>query len=76
MERTKSRLTDWWIADCWIATVGRAAGSYDERPVFDSVSLPHEVLPTVDRERWAASGWMHEDQQRVETHPDYMHSLP
>lgn len=42
--------------------------------VFDSVSLPHEVLPTVDRERWAASGWMHEDQQRVETHPEYRRS--
>lgn len=31
--------------------------------VFDSVTLPHEVLATKNRERWAASGWMHEDQQ-------------
>jgi Rps23 Pro-64 3,4-dihydroxylase Tpa1-like proline 4-hydroxylase len=29
--------------------------------VFDSVSLPHEVLATVGRERWATSGWFHED---------------
>ena len=31
--------------------------------VFDSVSLPHEVLPAIGRERWASSGWFHEDQQ-------------
>jgi hypothetical protein len=31
--------------------------------LFDSVTLPHEVLPTLGRERWAASGWFHEDQQ-------------
>lgn len=31
--------------------------------LFDSVSLPHEVLPTRERERWATSGWFHEDQQ-------------
>ena len=31
--------------------------------LFDSVSLPHEVLPTKRRERWATSGWFHEDQQ-------------
>jgi len=30
---------------------------------FDSVALPHEVLPSVTRERWAASGWFHEKQQ-------------
>jgi len=30
---------------------------------FDSVSLPHEVLPTFIRDRWAVSGWYHEDQQ-------------
>merc|ERR1711862_519479 len=27
--------------------------------LFDSVSLPHEVLPPQGRERWAASGWFH-----------------
>ena len=31
--------------------------------MFDSVSLPHEVLPSRGRERWATSGWFHEDQQ-------------
>jgi Rps23 Pro-64 3,4-dihydroxylase Tpa1-like proline 4-hydroxylase len=31
--------------------------------VFDSVTLPHEVLPSRTRERWAASGWFHERQQ-------------
>ena len=30
---------------------------------FDSVALPHEVLPTLGRERWAASGWLHDRQQ-------------
>ena len=36
--------------------------------VFDSVSVPHEVLATRDRERWATSGWWHEDQQNVPMH--------
>ena len=31
--------------------------------LFDSVSLPHEVLACKGRERWATSGWFHEDQQ-------------
>jgi len=31
--------------------------------MFDSVSLPHEVLPSFGRDRWAVSGWFHEDQQ-------------
>lgn len=33
--------------------------------LFDSVSLPHEVLPTRGRERFACSGWFHEDLARV-----------
>lgn len=33
--------------------------------LFDSVSLPHEVLATRGRERWATSGWFHEDQQPI-----------
>lgn len=34
--------------------------------LFDSVSLPHEVLATRNnRERWACSGWYHEDQQEI-----------
>ena len=36
--------------------------------VFDSVSVPHEVLATRDRERWATSGWFHEDQQNIPMH--------
>jgi Rps23 Pro-64 3,4-dihydroxylase Tpa1-like proline 4-hydroxylase len=35
--------------------------------LFDSVSLPHEVLATKSKERWACSGWFHEDQQTVST---------
>jgi hypothetical protein len=31
--------------------------------LFDSVALPHEVLPTLGRERWACSGWLREPQQ-------------
>jgi len=33
--------------------------------MFDSVSLPHEVLATRNKERWACSGWYHEDQQEI-----------
>lgn len=33
--------------------------------IFDSVTLPHEVLPSIGKERWAISGWMHEDQQSI-----------
>jgi 2OG-Fe(II) oxygenase superfamily len=39
--------------------------------VFDAVALPHQVLPSIGRTRWATSGWMHEDQQKIETHPFY-----
>lgn len=31
--------------------------------VFDSVAVPHEVLPTSAGQRWAVAGWMHEPQQ-------------
>lgn len=34
--------------------------------LFDSVSLPHEVLATKNKERWACSGWFHEDQQPIQ----------
>lgn len=33
--------------------------------LFDSVSLPHEVMPTIGRERFACSGWFHEQVQRA-----------
>lgn len=42
--------------------------------LFDSVTLPHEVLATVGKDRWASSGWFHEDQQPVETHPHFFSS--
>lgn len=28
--------------------------------LFDSVAVPHEVLATIGRERFACSGWFHE----------------
>lgn len=31
--------------------------------LFDSVSVPHEVMPTERGIRWAVAGWMHEPQQ-------------
>lgn len=34
--------------------------------MFDSVALPHEVMACRGKERWAASGWFHEDQQGLE----------
>ena len=33
--------------------------------LFDSVALPHEVLATLERDRWAISGWFHEAQQEI-----------
>ena len=69
IEAPKSVVTDWWNS-----VVRRRSAASDESPVevpplagtlviFDSVTLPHEVLPTVGRARWATFGWMHEDQQ-------------
>ena len=81
IEPPKSLITDW---------IGRIRGSQrtnenestmDVAPlaatlvIFDSVTLPHEVLPSWDRPRWATSGWMHEDQQSIETHPFHLQSL-
>lgn len=37
--------------------------------VFDATSLPHEVLASIGRDRWATSGWLHEDQKSLENHP-------
>ena len=39
--------------------------------LFDSVTLPHEVLPTLRKARWAASGWLHEDQQLASPPPPH-----
>jgi 2OG-Fe(II) oxygenase superfamily len=78
IEPPKSVVTEWWQS----RLARRSIGNNEERTlevppmagtlvVFDSVALPHEVLPTTTRERWAVSGWMHEDQQTVTTHPHY-----
>ena len=36
--------------------------------LFDSVAVPHSVLPTIEGERIALAGWFHEDQQEF---PDW-----
>ena len=52
------------------ALIGEGLEDVDPRGgtlvLFDSVSLPHEVLATKTKARWACSGWMHEDQQAVQ----------
>jgi hypothetical protein len=69
IEAPKSVVTEWWNR----VVRRRSCAAKDESPVevpplagtlviFDSVTLPHEVLPTVGRARWATFGWMHEDQ--------------
>lgn len=74
IEPPKSKLNDWFgeqlseLDGSRTLDVPPLAGTL---VVFDSVALPHEVLPTHRRERWACSGWMHEDQQSIEGHPDY-----
>ena len=76
IEPPKSLITEW---------LGAGPNHADENSVdiaplaatlviFDSVTLPHEVLPSIHRPRWATSGWMHEDQQSVETHPYHINS--
>lgn len=79
IEPPKSVVTDWMERSSAEARVADER-ALDVEPLggtlvlFDSVTLPHEVLPTTTRERWAASGWMHEDQQPVETHPHFQPS--
>ena len=72
LEPPKSQLTSFMEANLKAntgTTVGE--GVLDVPPtggtlvVFDSVSLPHEVLSTLERERWAISGWFHEAQQEI-----------
>lgn len=62
LEQPKSGLTAYLKADPGERTkdVAPLGGTL---VAFDSVALPHEVLPTASRERWAASGWFHERQQ-------------
>jgi Rps23 Pro-64 3,4-dihydroxylase Tpa1-like proline 4-hydroxylase len=72
LEPPKSKLTDFMDTNLKAktsSTVGEA--TLDVAPtggtlvMFDSVALPHEVLSTLERERWAMSGWFHEAQQDI-----------
>jgi len=75
IEQSKSRISDILRRDKTYAGSGEAALLDEELEdvdprggtlvMFDSVTLPHEVLATKNRERWACSGWFHEDQQPV-----------
>mmetsp|Transcript_3263 Transcript_3263/g.4896 ORF Transcript_3263/g.4896 Transcript_3263/m.4896 type:complete len:382 (-) Transcript_3263:1313-2458(-) len=62
LEQPKSALTSYLGQDSGeqVKDVAPTGGTL---VVFDSVALPHEVMPTISRERWAASGWFHEKQQ-------------
>jgi Rps23 Pro-64 3,4-dihydroxylase Tpa1-like proline 4-hydroxylase len=66
IEPPKSKISDWLAQspgfDEQVLDVDPKAGTL---VLFDSVALPHEVLATRRRDRWATSGWMHEDQQTV-----------
>jgi len=76
IEPPKSRITDILKGDKAYAGSGEVAAVDEELEdvdprggtlvLFDSVSLPHEVLATKGKERWACSGWLHEDQQPVQ----------
>lgn len=75
IEPPKSKLGDLWSASSATDYAGQGTNPADDEVVadidpiggtlvvFDSVALPHEVLATKSRERWATSGWFHEDQQ-------------
>ena len=62
LEQPKSAVTKYFKEDPGekIHDVPPTGGSL---VMFDSVCLPHEVMATLERERWAASGWFHERQQ-------------
>ena len=65
LEQPKSKLTE------KMGNILNGDGEYikDVAPLggtlvaFDSVTLPHEVMPSLTRDRWATSGWFHEKQQ-------------
>lgn len=63
LEQPKSKLTEYLGNDDPGETVNDVAPVGGTLVAFDSVTLPHEVMPTIGRERWAASGWFHERQQ-------------
>jgi len=77
IEQPKSRLgnlfgsSDTYAGEGENPLVGEELEDVDPRGgtlvLFDSVSLPHEVLATKTRERWACSGWFHEDQQPIQS---------
>jgi len=75
LEPPKSKLTEWVSPPKTPSEAQRDEFVMDVPPLggtlvlFDSVSLPHEVLPSFGRERWATSGWFHEDQQEEMYHP-------
>lgn len=64
VDQPKSKLTEYLAVDPGerVKDVAPFGGTL---VVFDSVALPHEVMPALERERWAASGWFHERQQEV-----------
>jgi len=73
VEPPKSLLTDYWAKLEGETNNKSGAGEriLDVPPtggtlvMFDSVALPHQVMPTQQRERWAISGWFHEAQQDI-----------
>jgi len=64
VEQPKSAMTAYFKSDPgeYVKDVAPIGGTL---VMFDSVTLPHEVLATMERERWAASGWFHEAQQPI-----------
>jgi len=62
LEQPKSAATAYFKADPG-ETIKDVAPTGGTLVLFDSVTLPHEVMATKERERWASSGWFHEAQQ-------------
>lgn len=62
LEQPKSKMSEFFAQDPG-ETTRDTAPLGGTLVVFDSVALPHEVLPSLSRERWATSGWFHERQQ-------------
>ena len=62
LEQPKSAATAYFKADSG-ETSKDVAPTGGTLVLFDSVTLPHEVMATKERERWASSGWFHEVQQ-------------
>lgn len=64
LEQPKSAVTAYFKSDPG-ETVKDIAPIGGTLVMFDSVTLPHEVMSTVERQRWATSGWFHEAQQPI-----------